>query len=97
MAILRIGAVCKALGYRCKAPIYTAARKGLFTKSVRVGPGATGWPDYEVEAIVAARVAGQPNDAIRALVEYLHTQRVERFKALGIDAPDTSASVVGAC
>lgn len=84
--------MCKAFGYRCKASIYSTARAGLFTKPVRVGNQATGWPDYEVDAIIAARVAGQPIEAIRALVNHLHAQRAERFKALMAPTPATSAS-----
>ena len=52
------------------------------TKPVAIGLRSVGWPDYEVEAVTAARVAGQPDEAIRALVNKLHAQRAERFEAL---------------
>ena len=54
----------------------------FLTKPVSIGLRSVGWPDYEVEAVTAARVAGQPDEAIRALVNKLHAQRAERFEAL---------------
>lgn len=82
MAILRIDGVLGKTGQRSKSAIYCAAREGLFTKPVKIGAQITGWPDYEVETIVAAQVAGQSKDQIRELVNQLHAQRMERFKAL---------------
>ena len=61
---------------------FNAVQAGLLTKPVSIGLRSVGWPDYEVEAVTAARVAGQPDEAIRALVHKLHAQRAERFEAL---------------
>ncbi|MBX9936766.1 MAG: AlpA family phage regulatory protein [Burkholderiaceae bacterium] len=80
--ILRIDGVLGKTGQRSKSAIYCAAREGLFTKPVKIGAQITGWPDYEVETIVAAQVAGQTKDEIRELVNQLHAQRMERFKIL---------------
>ena len=82
MAILRIDGVRTATGHRSKTSIYNAINDGVFTKPVPIGKRVTGWPDYEVETLVAAQVAGQSKDEIRALVDYLHGQRAERFKLL---------------
>ncbi len=99
MAILRIdGVLCKT-GQRSKTSIYCAAKEGLFTTPVKIGSKTTGWPDYEVEAIVAAQVAGQTKEQIRELVNQLHAQRMERFKILmqplqGTSTTDTTTNVV---
>ena len=82
MAILRICGVTANTGYRSKTSVYNAVQAGLLTKPVSIGLRSVGWPDYEVEAVTAARVAGQPDEAIRALVNKLHAQRAERFEAL---------------
>lgn len=82
MAILRIDGVTAVTGHRSKTSIYNAVQAGLFTKPVPIGQRTVGWPDFEVEAVNTARIAGQPESAIRELVDKLHTQRVERFKAL---------------
>lgn len=82
MAILRIHGVTAVSGYRSKTSVYNAVQAGLLTKPVAIGLRSVGWPDYEVEAVTAARVAGQPDEAIRALVNKLHAQRAERFEAL---------------
>lgn len=94
MAILRIDGVRTCTGHRSKTSIYNAVRAGLLTKGVPIGQRVVGWPDYEVETIVAAQVAGQTPDQIRELVQQLHAQRAERFKALLVPAQTTSASPV---
>lgn len=77
MALWRIEA-CKAeTGDRSNTSIYNAIRTGLFTKPVSIGQRAKAWPDYEVKAIVRARIAGKSDDEIRELVKRLHEKRVD--------------------
>lgn len=87
MAILRIHGVTANTGYQSKTSVYNAVQAGLLTKPVAIGLRSVGWPDYEVEAVTAARIAGLTDDAIRALVNKLHAQRAERFEALTQAAP----------
>lgn len=75
MSILRLPAVKAKAGHRSHASIYNAIRDGLFTKPVRIGARAVGWPSEEVEIIIAARVAGTLDDEIRNLVDVLHAKR----------------------
>ncbi|GAB3355442.1 MULTISPECIES: helix-turn-helix transcriptional regulator [Giesbergeria] len=96
MAILRIDGVRTCTGHRSKTSIYNAVRAGLLTKPVPIGQRVVGWPDYEIEILVSAQVAGQTPDQIRELVQQLHAQRAERFKALLMPAQTTSASPVPA-
>ena len=77
MSILRMPAVKAETGHRSHASIYNAIKAGLFTKPVPIGQRSVGWPDYEVKAINAARIAGQPDDAIKALVDRLHAKRID--------------------
>lgn len=65
------------MGWRSDASQYNAIRDGLFTTGVAIGPRAKGWPDYEVKAIAAARIAGKNSDEIRELVKALHAKRTE--------------------
>jgi prophage regulatory protein len=77
MAIWRIE-TCKAeSGYRSNASIYNLIRDGLWTKPVLIGQRSVGWPDNEVRALCAARIAGKTEVEIRELVERLHTRRTE--------------------
>ena len=97
MAILRIDGVTACTGHRSKTSIYAAIKAGLFTKPVPIGQRTVGWPDFEVETLNAARIAGQTEDVIRALVGKLHTQRAERFNALSLatdPAPTVRSNVV---
>ena len=75
MAIWRIE-TCKAeAGYRSNASIYNLIREGLWTKPVSIGQRSVGWPDDEVRAICAARIAGMVENEIRDLVSRLHAKR----------------------
>ncbi len=51
--------------------IYLKIKQGTFTPPVSLGARASGWPDYEVDAINAARIAGKSDDDIRTLVKEL--------------------------
>jgi prophage regulatory protein len=77
MLILRLPEVKRVLGHRADASVYNAIRVGLFTNGVAIGQRAKGWPDYEVDAINAARVAGKSESEIRELVKALHAKRTE--------------------
>lgn len=77
MSILRMPAVKAETGHRSHASIYNAIKAGTFTRPVPIGQRSVGWPDYEVKAINAARIAGQPDDAIKALVNRLHAKRID--------------------
>ncbi len=82
MSILRIE-TCKAeAGYRSNASIYNLIREGLWTAPVKIGERSSGWPDTEVKAICAARIAGQSEEQIRQLVKRLHAKRAELLQAV---------------
>ncbi len=66
-----------------RSPHYDKVAKGLFTRPIKIGgERAAGWPEHEVEAINAARVAGASEDQIRRLVEKLHEQRTAGMPVL---------------
>ena len=77
MPIWRIEACKQEAGYRSNASVYNLIREGLWTKPVPIGQRSVGWPDDEVKAICAARIAGHSEDQIRELVQRLHAKRAE--------------------
>jgi prophage regulatory protein len=77
MSILRMPAVKAETGHRSHASIYNAIKNGLFTTGVPIGQRSVGWPDSEVKAINAARIAGQSDAEIKELVKRLHAKRME--------------------
>ena len=79
--LIRMPAVKAATGHRSHASIYNAIRAGLFTKPVPIGERAVAWPDGEVQAIIAARIAGKSEAEIRELVQRLHAKRAELLTA----------------
>ena len=82
MTILRLPSVKTETGHRSDASIYNAIRDGLFTSGVAIGQRAKGWPDYEVQAINAARIAGKSDAELRELVKALHAKRTDPANAL---------------
>ncbi|HLQ12538.1 MAG TPA: AlpA family phage regulatory protein [Steroidobacteraceae bacterium] len=72
--ILRLPSVEAETGLSC-ATIYRRVAEGLWPKPVSLGARAVGWPAREVYAINAARIAGQCDQEIRALVLGLHQER----------------------
>ena len=77
MAILRLPSVKAEMGHRSDASIYNAIRAGLFPVGEKIGQRAKGWPSDEVAAINAARIAGQSDDELKALVIRLQAKRLE--------------------
>ena len=77
MPIWRIKESKAEIGWRADASQYNAIREGLFTTGVAIGKRSKGWPDYEVKAIAAARIAGKSDAEIRELVKLLHAKRTE--------------------
>ena len=73
--LLRKPAVKAEFGYPSDTSITSAVNAGVLTTPVRLGTRSIGWPDYEIKAIVNARIAGKTDDDIRALVQRMHTQR----------------------
>lgn len=73
-AIYRRKQVESESGYS-RSTIYLRISQGLWPKSIALGPRAVGWPALEVSAMNAARVAGQSDEQIRALVTRLEAAR----------------------
>ncbi|MCC6922436.1 MAG: AlpA family transcriptional regulator [Nitrosomonas sp.] len=71
---LRFPDVKERTGYS-RSTIYNRITEGLFPKPVKIGIRAAAWPDYEVDAINAARIASKSEDEIRTLVLKLETAR----------------------
>ena len=72
--MLRKPEVLKARG-RGHASHYADIAAGLMTLPVRIGSQSVAWPDYEVEAVNRARIAGKTDAEVRTLVSDLHAQR----------------------
>jgi prophage regulatory protein len=82
ITILRFPAVKKKRANRSHSAHYLDIQQGLFTPPVSIGPRAVGWPDNEVEAINAARIAGCSDNEIRVLVCQLIAERKLLLPAL---------------
>ena len=72
--LLRLNDVLSLRGLR-KSQHYEDIQNGLFTHPVKIGSRASAWPEHEVAAINAARIAGMTDDEIRELVMKLEAAR----------------------
>ena len=72
--IFRLPAVKAESGYS-RSTIYLRISQRLWTKPVRLGARAVGWPATEVGELNAARIAGVADEEIRALVVKLEAAR----------------------
>ena len=74
LAMLRVPMLCKAHG-KGKSTLYREIVDGFMPPLVHIGPRATALPEHESDAILRARIAGQSDDQIRALVVELVAAR----------------------
>ncbi|SFN69580.1 prophage regulatory protein [Nitrosospira briensis] len=54
---------------------YSDIKNGLMTEPVRLGENSVAWPEHEILAINAARIAGKSNSEVRELVSQLMARR----------------------
>ncbi len=73
--VLRLPEVLRQRGIS-RSTHYTDIQRGLYTRAVAISTRAVGWPEYEVEALFAARIAGKSPNEIRALVRQLEANRL---------------------
>jgi len=69
------GGTFPAHGGRAGATIYLRITQGVFPRPVPLGPRAVGWPETEIEAVNAVRIAGKSDEEIRQLVATLEAAR----------------------
>ena len=72
--LLRLDAVMQATGFK-QTHLYEQTCSGLFPRAVKIGARAVAWPAHEVEAVIAARIAGMSDDDLRTLITELELQR----------------------
>lgn len=58
-----------------RSTIYLRISEGLFPRPISLGPRMVGWRESEIAALNAARVRGESEDAIRALLVRLEHDR----------------------
>jgi prophage regulatory protein len=73
-SILRLPAVKASTGLS-RSTLYLRIAQGVFPRPVSLGARAVGWPDNEVAALNAARIAGKSDAEIRELVVKLEAAR----------------------
>ena len=88
MELLTFSATAQRMGFKSRSFVYEQLADGLLPKPIQFGERALRFPSTEVDAVIAARIAGKCKSDIRALVAQLHA---ERAKA-GMPAPAPAAT-----
>jgi prophage regulatory protein len=75
--LMPLAAVLEARGMypRGRSSQYADIKAGLYPKPVKISARNIGWPESEVAAMNASRIAGKTDDEIRALVRKLEAAR----------------------
>ena len=77
MRMLKNTEIAEKFGWKSPTTCYNAISDGLLPRFVKTGMRGVGLPDFEVEAILVARLAGQSNEQVKELVKRLHAKRAE--------------------
>jgi prophage regulatory protein len=72
----------RALVCRAKTQLWDDIKRGVLTPPVRIGRRSVAWPEYELQAVNAARIAGRSEEQIKALVARLVKERVQLDRAV---------------
>jgi len=59
-----------------RSTLHLRVKQGLLTPPVRLSSRCSVWPEHEISAINAARIAQKSDDEIRTLVKQLQEKRV---------------------
>jgi prophage regulatory protein len=76
--LLRKPQVLNMLGIG-KSHLHDQIKKGLLPPPVSIGARSVAWPDYEIEKIAKALIAGLTDVEIKNLVKSLVLQRSQRI------------------
>jgi len=72
--ILRLPDVLRRKG-ASRSKTYNEIAAGTWPPPVALGPRSRGWPEHEVDAVLAARIAGRSDAEIRVIVDRLVAAR----------------------
>ena len=75
-AIRRLPAVLSLVGCS-RSNLYQQITQGLWPRPVRISGRSVGWPEGEIQAILAARIAGWSEERIKSLVADLVVKRTQ--------------------
>lgn len=89
--LLRLPAVLDITGHRT-TNLYKHCKLGLFPAPIKITQRSVAWPESEVVAVNAARIAGRSDDEIRRLVADLMAARTRALPLATAPGGDTVAA-----
>jgi predicted DNA-binding transcriptional regulator AlpA len=96
LRMIGVNEVCDVTG-TCRSKLYEDRKNGLLTRPIHISQRRVAWPHFEIQQIVAARVAGYADDQIRELVKALENDRRTLIQQLSIPIVGSRNSTGVAC
>lgn len=91
MRLLRMTDLVERIGL-CRSEVYVRIRKGEFPRSVSLGPSRVGWPEHEIDAWIAERIAERdagrepPRKPVHTMLEQRAARAAAREEREAADA-----------
>jgi len=77
MKFKRLPEAKQQFGFSSDEAFYDQIRRGLMPQGVNISTRAKAWPDFELDQVFNARVAGYTDDRLRQLVQQILAARHE--------------------
>lgn len=96
MGLLDFPGAAQRMGFKSRTFVYEQLADGTLPKPVRFGERAVRFPSDEIDAVIAARIAGKSKAEIRTLVKQLEADRTKALQpAPEAKAPASPLSLAG--
>ena len=78
MKLIRLSEIKNKFGYRSDASVFACIKDGILPPGVLISAKSRAWPDYEIDEIITARIAGKSDHDIKQIV----VGQIEKRKSL---------------
>lgn len=80
--LVRASRVMGKTGLSARSSVYAQVSSGILPPPIKIGARASAWIEREIDAVIAARIAGKSQGEIRTLVKDLIAKRGDIFSGL---------------
>lgn len=94
MQLLTFAATAQRMGFKSRSFVYEQLAEGILPKPIQFGERALRFPSTEIDAVIAARIAGKSKADIQALVAQLHTERTKAGMPAPAATPEPKANAL---
>jgi prophage regulatory protein len=78
MKLIRLPDVKEKFGFRSDSSVFAGIKDGILPPGIAISAKSKAWPDFEIDEILVARIAGKTDIDIKQIV----TTQIEKRKSL---------------